>query len=77
MTDSFFINNRKDLLAKVEGGLVVVTANGLLQQNGDMTFPFKQDANFYYLTGIGDLNDLVLVIDATTEFLILPKRSDG
>ena len=52
----------------------MVAANGLLQRGGDSTFPFHQDANFWYLTGI-DEPDAVLVIDEGEEYLILPELS--
>ncbi len=52
---------------------IVVTAAGQLQQSGDTVFPFKQDSNFWYLTGI-DLPDVILVMDKGREYIILPER---
>lgn len=72
----FFTGNRVALRGKLPpGALILITANGLLQRSGDTTFPFRQDSNFYYLTGLGDLPDAVLVMAGDEEFLILPKRS--
>lgn len=74
-TSEFFASNR-DRLRKLFTGKapIVITAAGLLQQGGDYTYAFHQDANFWYLTGINK-PDLILVIDKEKEYLILPNRS--
>jgi Xaa-Pro aminopeptidase len=53
---------------------IVITAHGLLQRNSDNVFPFAQDSNFWYLTGI-DLPDILLVMDGSSEYLIVPGRT--
>ena len=70
---SFFRGNRQKLRQLCQTELIVVTANGLLQRSGDTTFPFRQDSNFWYLTGI-DEPDIVLVMDKSREYLIVPER---
>jgi Xaa-Pro aminopeptidase len=74
LSASFFVNNRKKLSKFVSGGLTIVAANGLLQRTGDSVYPFRQDSNFFYLTGLND-PDLLLVMHGSEEFLVLPKRS--
>lgn len=74
-TADFFINNRQKLLQQTEAKLVVLSANGLLQRSADTTFPFRQDSNFWYLTGVSE-PDYVLVIEQDEVFLIAPKRAD-
>lgn len=70
----FFTGNRRSLAADVKSnGPIVIAANGLLQRGGDSSYSFCQDANFWYLTGI-DEPDLVLVIDITETYLIVPPR---
>ncbi len=74
-TNTFFTNNR----AKLRGRLameypVVFIANGSLQRSADTTYPFQQESNFWYLTGL-DEPDLLLVMDRTQEYLILPKTN--
>lgn len=74
-TAEFFAANRQHLSElSVASGPIVIAANGLIQRNGDTLFPFRQDSNFYYLTGINE-PDFVLVIDSANEYLIAPKRS--
>lgn len=74
-TSKFFVGNRARLRRAYDDGLIVVTANGLLQRGADSAYGFAQDANFWYLTGI-DEPDIILVIDGDDEYLILPKQSD-
>jgi len=76
-TSDFFAGNRAKLreLCGAEVS-IVVTANGLLQRGGDSTYPFHQDAYFWYLTGVTD-PDIVLVVDGDDEFLIVPGRDSS
>src|SRR5680860_991060 len=70
----FFVNNRKRLRELFVGTApIVITANGVMQRNGDSTFNFRQDSNFWYLTGINQ-PDIILVIDKLKEYLILPEQ---
>ena len=75
-TSDFFVGNRARLRDLFTGKApIVITAAGQLQRGNDSTYPFHQDANFWYLTGI-DEPDMVLVMDKGKEYLILPERSD-
>lgn len=70
----FFAANRRRL-RKLFGGTapIVIAGNGQLQRSSDTPFPFRQDSSFWYLTGV-DEPDVVLVIDAHKEYLIMPER---
>lgn len=72
-TAEFFAGNRKRLQDELGANLIVITANGLLQRSADTTFPFRQDSNFWYLTGVNE-PDFVLVMNGSSTFLIEPKR---
>ncbi|HEX5744281.1 MAG TPA: Xaa-Pro peptidase family protein, partial [Candidatus Saccharimonadales bacterium] len=73
-SSSFFVGNRRRLRDAVGDGLIVVTANGLLQRSSiDGAYLFHQDADFWYLTGI-DEPDVVLVMDGNKEYLMVPDR---
>lgn len=73
-SSSFFAGNRRGLRKAVGDGIIVVTANGLLQRsNIDGAYLFHQDADFWYLTGI-DEPDVVLVMDGSKEYLMVPDR---
>lgn len=75
MKSEFFKDNRRRL-KEVAGTLpIVITANGRLQKSADSAFGFRQDSNFWYLTGINE-PDVILVIEEKLEYLILPKRDE-
>ena len=73
-TAEFFSDNRAHLRELFMGTApIVITANGLLQRSGDTAFPFQQDPNFWYLTGV-DEPDVILVMDKTKDYLIVPFK---
>lgn len=74
-TQDFFAANRYNLFETTHANLIVLAAHGLLQRSTDTTFPFRQDSNFWYLTGINEA-DYVLVMHEGESFLIAPKRGD-
>jgi Xaa-Pro aminopeptidase len=61
MTDSIFYNRRLKLLKKT-GGAILLLGNSEIPRNfSGYTYPFRQDSNFLYYTGIS-MPDLVLLI---------------
>lgn len=73
-SSEFFAGNRARLRQLFNRTApIVITANGLLQRNGDTTCPYRQDSNFWYLTGIDD-PDIILVMDKGREYLIVKER---
>jgi Xaa-Pro aminopeptidase len=73
----FFSSNRQALRRSLPGAkLIIITANGILQQSGDNTFPFRQDPNFWYLTGVDD-PDAIIVMSGSDEYLIMTDQSDA
>lgn len=72
----FFAGNRERLRQLFTGTApIVITAHGRLQKTADEAYTFRQDSNFWYLTGI-DEPDIVLVMDKGREYLIVPDRGD-
>jgi Xaa-Pro aminopeptidase len=75
-TGEFFAANRGRLRQLFTGTApIVIAGNGLLQRGGDSGYPFQQDANFWYLTGIEE-PDVIVVLDKDKEYLIIPPRED-
>ena len=75
-TSEFFAGNRQRLRELFAGKApIVLSANGMLQRGGDITFPFYQDASFWYFTGC-DEPDVVMVLDKDKEYLIVPMRDE-
>ena len=64
--NSLFIRNRANLMARLpEKSVAVFTANESMPRNGDQFYPFRQQSDFFYLTGI----------DAENAFLILSPNN--
>lgn len=73
-TSDFFVGNRARLRRLFTGTApIILTASGRLQRGGDTTYPFCQDASFWYYTGIEE-PDVILVCDKDKEYLIVPLR---
>ncbi|MBR4137201.1 MAG: aminopeptidase P N-terminal domain-containing protein [Bacteroidales bacterium] len=50
---ALFVRNRKNFAAMMtKGALAVFTANEEMPRNGDQCYPFRQNSDFFYLTGI-------------------------
>lgn len=75
-TADFFTANRRRLQTLVgEDACIIIPAAGQLQKTADEAYTFRQDSNFWYLTGINE-PDALLVIQGIQEFLILPERDE-
>lgn len=56
-----FVRRRERTLAEIGQGVLVLFAAGHSIRNNDVTYEFRQDSDFYYLTGL-DEPDSVLVL---------------
>lgn len=67
-----FINRRQALMDKVDDGMIVLFAKSLPQEGAHI----RQDNDFYYFTGVEDLNAILLMAPKTREsFLFLPRKT--
>lgn len=75
---SFFSGNRQRLTEKLPASLIVLTAHSELQKSRDIPYPFEQENNFWYLTGI-DEPDWRLIIDGKNqkEYLVSPNARES
>ena len=72
----FFTRNRQKLIAVLpKNSLVIIAGNGRMQRNSDSAYPFRQDSNFYYLTGIEEpCATLIIDMRRKTSWVMLPLR---
>lgn len=72
----FYIQNRAKLRELAGNKIVVVAGNSLMQRTGDTNFPFRQNGDFLYLTGVTEPN-CVLVINGKTgeEFIMVDAKT--
>ena len=51
--NTLFVRNRKNFASQMaKNSIAVFTANEEMPRNGDQCFPFRQNSDFFYLTGI-------------------------
>lgn len=68
LSNSFFTNNRKRLVALLkQRSIAVFNSNDILPTNADGTFPFKQNNDLYYLTGIKQEESVLLLFPDAIE----------
>lgn len=74
MDATFFSHNRRQIAKHLGSGIVVLAGHHQLQRNNDMAFPFEQEANFWYLTGI-KAPDWRVIIDLARDktWLVAPQ----
>lgn len=78
LTAEFFANNRRRLAeTALDGGVLVLAGHRAMQAAADISFPFVQEPNFYYLTGIS-APDWMLVYDSLRDhtWLVRPRISE-
>ncbi len=76
MKNDFFTSNRRRLVEKNQGGVIVLSAYVSMQRGNDAAFTFEQEANFWWLTGI-DSPDWWVIIDGQRDksWLVAPAVS--
>ncbi len=69
----FFINNRFALIKKMRANsIAILHSNDEMPRNGDLTFPFRQNSDFFYLTGINQEKSILILIPSEAD---VKKRS--
>lgn len=61
MKNTNFINRRKKVLEQMHSGVAVIPSAQMQTRSNDTEFPFRQDSNFYYLTGFDEPGSLLLL----------------
>src|ERR1700744_5827182 len=62
INNTLFTNNRKNFVKRIKpNSIAIFHANDEFPRNGDQTFVFKQNADFFYLTGI-DQEQSILIL---------------
>ena len=61
MKNTHFINRRKKVLAQMSEGIALIPSGAMQTRSNDTEFPFRQESNFYYLTGFDEPDALVLL----------------
>ena len=75
---TFFTGNRQNLYKELKSGsALVLTAAAEMQYTLDASYPFSQEPNFWYLTGVNRAGWLLVVdVDSRTEYLVAPTVAE-
>jgi Xaa-Pro aminopeptidase len=78
MNKDFFTHNRNQLKAALKEDILIVAAYDKMQQTNDAAAPFKQESNFWLLTGI-DMPSWKVVVDGKSDevYLVRPNLSEA
>jgi Xaa-Pro aminopeptidase len=79
-----FAKRRKQLINQIEQNSIVILASGQeIIRNGDSHYPFRQQSDFYYLTGFNEPNAILVLIPkhvsgrmAEAEFILFSESQD-
>lgn len=76
---SNYAERRAEVLNRLESGILIVCAAPMAYRNNDVAHEYRQDSDFYYLTGF-DEPESVLVLSPSAEkpfqLFVLPKDAD-
>ena len=82
INQQLFIRNRARLLKRLKPqALAIVHSNDELPRNGDQTYPFRQNSDMFYLTGLDQEKCILTMcpnhpVEALREIIFLVKTND-
>jgi len=77
MKNTPFKNRRQHVLQEMESGVALVPSGTMQMRSNDTEFPFRQESNFYYLSGFNEPDCLLLLLKndkASKTVLFLRER---
>ena len=70
-----FEQRRQQLMAKMDGGIAIFKSEKVANRNNDMDYEYRQDSDFYYLTGFEeDSSAFLLIPGAKQEFIMFVQQ---
>ncbi len=76
--ETLFARRRRRFLARMQDGVAVFRAAPVARRNGDVDYPYRQDSDFYYLTGFEEPGAYAVFEKAGTRrrFLLFVEPGD-
>jgi Xaa-Pro aminopeptidase len=72
-----YADRRKALMAKMNGGVAIVPSARMTNRNNDVDYVFRQDSDFYYLTGLDEPDCLLMLApDSETPVTLFVRARD-
>lgn len=75
----YFAERRDNLVSSIEdNSIIIVPSNTEVLRNGDANYRFRQESNFYYLTGFCEPDSLALIIkeNNNSKFILFVRPRD-
>jgi len=66
MTENHFHTVRQTLLAQMEEGVAIIVAASPKTRSNDTEYPYRQNSDFYYLTGFNEENAILVLVKTAT-----------
>ena len=67
LDNQIFQDRRKSFLSKLGGKAAIIPAASLVKHHADCEYPFRQDSNFWYLTGFDEPDAIALFLSHKPE----------
>ena len=81
ITENEYKNRRDTLLTKISNNSIgIIFSSTYKTRSNDTDYPYRQDSNFYYLTGFKEDNSALIFIktkDITKTVLFVQKKMDN
>ncbi|MFH0710341.1 MAG: aminopeptidase P N-terminal domain-containing protein [Pseudomonadota bacterium] len=62
MNETHYQARRQKLLASIEEGIAILSSSPLKIRSNDTEYPYRQNSDFYYLTGFEEANALLVLV---------------
>ena len=73
---SIFKERRAKVASQMESNsILMLCSSNIVSRNNDTTFPFRQDSNFYYLTGFNEPNSVMLLKSDGTAYIFCRNKN--
>ena len=76
---NIYRERRAKLMAQLgKDAVLILPSQTIKVRNGDVEYPFRQDSDFFYLTGFNEANALLVLIPGRTagEFILFNEPKD-
>ncbi len=79
MNEAHFQARRQQLLGEIEEGIIILSSAPLKTRSNDTEYPYRQNSDFYYLTGFEEANSVLILVktlELTRTILYVEPHSD-
>jgi Xaa-Pro aminopeptidase len=78
MHQSVFERRRKEFMTKMKGGVAIFPSAPVRNRNGDVDYDYRQDSDFFYLTGFEEPESFCVLLpgNAKYEYLLFVRNRD-